>query len=148
MNYPYYDYEFSPDGLRFEFDSISDRKTIRKIIQYTPLPMNPSIYNLGFGDLKENGTIDDLVVSNNNDMEMVLATIVQTMLTFFELMPEKTVIILGSTQSRTRLYQIVIAKFMAEAEPVLKIRGIWNGEIEAFVAHKQYDAFLINLKNT
>ena len=100
----FYDFEGSPDALRFEFDSISPQKQISKVVEYTPLPQNLNVYNLGFGDKKEDDTIDDLVVSNNKDMELVLATIIQTMFKFFEARPDKTLIFLGSTESRTRLY--------------------------------------------
>ena len=58
----FYDFESSPDALRFEFNSISIQKQISKVVEYTPLPQNPYVYNLGFGDKKEDGTIDDLVV--------------------------------------------------------------------------------------
>ena len=142
----FYDFESSPDALRFEFDSISPQKQISKVVEYTPLPQNLNVYNLGFGDKKEDDTIDDLVVSNNKDMELVLATVIQTMFKFFEERPDKTLIFLGSTESRTRLYQMVIVKNIEEAEKVFQLRGITNGEIQNFVTGINYDAFLINLK--
>ena len=142
----FYDFESSPDALRFEFDSISPQKQISKVVEYTPLPQNLNVYNLGFGDKKEDDTIDDLVVSNNKDMEFVLATVIQTMFKFFEARPDKTLIFLGSTESRTRLYQMVIVKNIEEAEKVFQLRGITNGEIQNFVTGINYDAFLINLK--
>ena len=142
----FYDFESSPDALRFEFDSISPQRQISKVVEYTPLPQNTNVYNLGFGDKKEDGTIDDLVVSNNKDMELVLATVIQTMFKFFEERPDKTLIFLGSTESRTRLYQMVIVKNIEEAEKVFQLRGIINGEIQNFVIGINYDAFLINLK--
>jgi hypothetical protein len=145
---PTYNFESSPDALRFEFDSISPQKHIRKIVEYTPLPQNPNIYNLGFGDLQDDGSIDDLIVSDNNDTEMVLSTIVRTIISFFEYRPEKTVLFLGSTESRTRLYQIIISKYIDEAKDTFQIRGIRNNEVESFVKGVSYDAFLINLKIT
>jgi hypothetical protein len=146
MTSTFYNFESSPDALRFEFDSISPQKHIRKIVEYTPLPQNPNIYNLGFGDLQEDGSIDDLVVSDNNDTEMVLSTIVRTIFCFFEYRPEKTILFLGSTESRTRLYQIIISKYIDEAKDTFQIRGIRNNEVENFVKGLSYDAFLINLK--
>ena len=79
-------------------------------------------------------------------MELVLATVIQTMFKFFEARPDKTLIFLGSTESRTRLYQMVIVKNIEEAEKVFQLRGITNGEIQNFVTGINYDAFLINLK--
>ena len=146
MNRPFYDFETSEDTLRFEFDSVSPQKHIRKVVEYTPLPDNPRIYNLGFGDLREDGNIDDLIVSNNQDMEMILSTVVQTIFKFFELKPTNTIIFLGSTKSRTRLYQIVITKYLLEAADFLTVRGIRNGRAELFVENQNYEAFLINIK--
>jgi hypothetical protein len=70
MTNQYYNFESSADYLRFEFDSFSSEKQIRKVVEYTALSQNPTIYNLGFGDMKADGTIDDLIVSNNKDMEI------------------------------------------------------------------------------
>jgi hypothetical protein len=148
MKPTFYNFESSPDALRFEFDSVSPQKSIRKIVEYTPLPQNSNIYNLGFGDLQEDGSIDDLIVSDNNDTEMVLSTIVRTIFSFFENRPEKTVLFLGSTESRTRLYQIIISKYIDDAKDAFQIRGIRNNEVENFVKGVSYNAFLINLKIT
>lgn len=148
MTPTFYNFESSTDALRFEFDSVSPQKHIRKIVEYTPLPQNPNIYNLGFGDLQEDGSIDDLIVSDNNDTEMVLSTIVRTIFSFFEYRPEKTVLFLGSTESRTRLYQIIISKYIDEAKGTFQIRGIRNNQVENFVKGISYNAFLINLKIT
>ncbi len=146
MKIPCYDFESSPDGLRFEFDSISDRKKIRKVVEFTPLPQNPEIFNLGFGDMKTDGTIDDLIVSNNQDMEKVLATIILIIFEFFKTQTGKIILILGSTASRSRLYQIVIAKNITEMNDILLVKGIRNGEVEDFVSEVNYEGFFIKMK--
>ena len=146
MNVTCYNFESSSDALRFEFESLSPQKQIRKVVEYTPLPQNSNVYNLGFGDLKEDGTIDDLVVSDNKDMEKVLTTVIQTIFRFFESRPQNTILFLGSTESRTRLYQIVIAKNIDTMGDLLQIRGIRNAEVEEFVKGVNYEGFLINLK--
>ncbi|WP_440590452.1 DUF6934 family protein [Nibrella viscosa] len=61
-------------------------------------------------DVDENGAYSDLVISNNNDMPKVLATVAQTLVAFFRLRPTSSVIFRGSTPSRTRLYRMAIAK--------------------------------------
>ena len=148
MNVTCYNFESSSDALRFEFESLSPQKQIRKVVEYTPLPQNSNVYNLGFGDLKEDGTIDDLVVSDNKDMEKVLTTVIQTIFRFFESRPQNTILFLGSTESRTRLYQIVIAKSIDTMGNLLQIRGIRNAEVEEFVKGVNYEGFLINLKTS
>ncbi len=146
MNASFYDFETSSDNLRFEFDSIGIQKQIRKVVQYTPLTQNSDVFNLGFGDLKPDGSINDLVVSDNQDMEMVLSTVVQTLVCFFEFYPKKAVFFVGSTPSRTRLYQIIITKFLLEIEKSFYVRGIRNGEMSKFVSNLKYEAFLITVK--
>ena len=78
MTSDYYFFDTSSDFLRFEFDSIGPRGIIRKAVDYTPIPSTKNMYNLAFGDMQADGTIDDITVSNNSDMEMVLSTIAQT----------------------------------------------------------------------
>jgi hypothetical protein len=51
---------------------------IPKLVQYTPTNLK-DLYNLAFVDEnEENGEIDGLAVSNNEDSEQVLATVVTT----------------------------------------------------------------------
>ena len=98
LNKSFYPYQLSEDSLRFYFQSISDRKIIDKIVQYSPIPENETIYQLSFGDLQEDGKLDFLSVSDNNDTNMVLTTVIQTMFRFFELNPNKGVVLLGVTK--------------------------------------------------
>ena len=56
---------------RFIFESEGKQGKIIKIIQFTQLESNE--WNLGFGDLKD-GNIDDLIISNNDDIFKVIKT--------------------------------------------------------------------------
>ncbi|TAF97223.1 MAG: hypothetical protein EAZ32_16340 [Cytophagia bacterium] len=80
MQKPYYHFETSPDSLIYEFDSVSEHKTIHKVVIYEPL--EDDMYHLGFGDLTAEGKVDYKIVSANQDMDKVLMTVVQTMLLF------------------------------------------------------------------
>lgn len=142
-----YAFETSSDFLRFEFDSIGPRGIIRKAVIYSPLVLNPDVYNLGFGDLLADGEIDDEVVSDNGDMEIVLATVIQTLNRFFINRPAKGVAFTGSTKSRTRLYQILMTRSLPEAENAFYLYGIRNGVIEDFVVGLNYNAFLLYKRN-
>jgi hypothetical protein len=147
MKHDFYHFESSEDYLRFEFESVSLDRRIRKAVEFTQIPNNNEIWNLGFGDIQEDGTIDDLVVSNNGDMDKILATVIQTIIYFFTHRPKETVLFLGSTQSRTRLYKIVISKNINSISELFVVRGILNEEIIDFVPELNYEAFLINLKS-
>ncbi len=148
LNKPFYPYELSEDALRFDFFSISDSKKIHKVVQYSQVPDNDSIFQLSFGDLKSNNTLDFLTVSDNNDMNLILGTVVQTIFKFFERKPDKTIVFIGSTESRTRLYRIIINKLLDQMELYFNIIGIKeDGSQESFVKNQQYLAFLIFLKD-
>ena len=81
MDKPIYQLQSSSDSLQFVFESISQERIIRKAVAYILSDDNPDLYQLIFGDLKENGDIDILSASNNNDMKQVLTTVVDTLST-------------------------------------------------------------------
>jgi hypothetical protein len=148
LNKPFYPYQLSEDSLRFDFQSINNEKSIHKVVQYSPIPDNESIYQLSFGDLQDDGQLDFLSVSDNSDMNMVLTTVIQTMFRFFELNPEKGVVFIGSNETRTRLYRIIINKLLDKMELYFNIIGIKDdGEQQIFVRNESYLAFLIFLKD-
>jgi hypothetical protein len=141
-------YLFSSDNecLLFEFDSVSDRKTIKKVITYTPHFQNLKIFNLALGDLQDNGELSDLNVSNNSDMHKVIATVVCTMFHFFERYPDYMLHVKGSTLDRTRLYRIIIGREFQEAEKYFEIYGVIDSQVEAFIPNHAYSAFFIASK--
>ncbi len=51
MNYNKYDITKDESSAIFNFVSVGNKGRFRKAVAYTPTK-NPSIYNLGFGDLK------------------------------------------------------------------------------------------------
>jgi hypothetical protein len=145
MQKPYYHFETSPDSLIYEFDSVSEHKTIHKVVIYEPL--EDDMYHLGFGDLTVEGKVDYKIVSANQDMDKVLMTVVQTMLLFFDKYPDKKLVFVGSTESRTRLYRGIITKFIEIVELYLEVEGfVSNDEREPFRKNQEYQAFLISPK--
>lgn len=143
MTSDYYPVSASEDFLRFDFDSVGPRGIIRKAIIYSPLPSNPDVYNLGFGDLLADGGIDDLVVSDNGDMEDVLGTVARTIELFLRNYPTRKIFLTGSTDIRTRLYRIAIAKSLTIIADSFHILGIRNEGVEPFVKGVKYEGFLI-----
>ena len=70
---------------------------------------------MAFGDKDQNtGEINDNVISNNNDSEKVLATVVATLYAFTDRHPDAYIMAIGSTKSRTRLYRMGITKYLDE----------------------------------
>ena len=148
MNVEAYPFNANSDKLVFQFESVSNHKTIFKEVRYTLISDGePFIYNLFLGDYNLiDGTISDMTISNNQDMENILATVAQTMIEFLSLRPDCLILFTGSTQSRTRLYRIAISNYLNEFEDFFVVYGRINNEIEPFAANRAYDAFVITLK--
>ena len=146
MREPAYPLHASDDALVFDFESIGSTSVIQKRIVFSRFPGSTSVYNLALVDVRPDGALDDLSVSNNRDMRMVLATVVQALRIFFESRPRGTVFFTGSTPARTRLYRIAISLNQAEAEALFDIQGLIADDFETFRANRPYDAFVIRLR--
>ena len=48
---------------------------VKKQIVFMAFEQNPTVFNIGFGDVDENGNINDLVVTGNDDKQKILATV-------------------------------------------------------------------------
>lgn len=70
-----------------------------------------NIFNLGFGDLLPDGTVDDMANSNNGDIVAVLATVIDILKNFTIEFPEAEIYFSGSTEERTRLYARILRTY-------------------------------------
>lgn len=146
MNHPSYPFFEREDALRFDFESVSEHRSIQKRIEFSPMNV-PNLYNLAFGDLMPYGIIDDLTRSNNEDRDKILATVVQALLRFLGQYPDCFVFFRGSTAGRTRLYRVIIGRELDNACKLFDIYGIKPGPTtEPFRVNNEYIAFLITSK--
>jgi hypothetical protein len=142
MKLPAYQLKSSKTLTSYEFVSEGKKGFIQKRIQFT-LINKDEVYNLAFGDKNPaTGDIDDLAISDNGDSEKVLATIVSAVYAFAEKKPNAWIFAVGSTPSRTRLYQTGIGKYYNGLTEEFEIFGQLNGEWETFETGKIYTAFL------
>lgn len=148
MDHPFYDFKPNEEFLWFEFESVSSKKLVKKIVAYSTISSNPDFYSLSLVDAFSDGSYSHTSITNNDDLPMVMATVIRTILVFFEKYPEKKVYIEGSTPERTRLYRIIIAKEINKIRDLFHIFGISNGKIEIFKPNGDYKSFVISLKNT
>jgi len=148
MNLEKYPIKTNAGYLDFEFDSEGPNGIIKKVVRFSPQNSNGVTYfNLGFGDLDpRTGEINDLSKSNNNDRDKILATVAATVLVFTEHFPDVMVYAQGSTQARTRLYQMGIASNWEEINNLLYVYGFIKGEWTEFRSDTNYDAFLVMRK--
>ena len=68
-----------------------------------------------------------------------MATVIQTLLYFFDIYPEAYVLFSGSTPERTRLYQIIIARELTYAAATFSFWGMdEDGVLHPFAKNKLY----------
>ncbi|TAF72963.1 MAG: hypothetical protein EAZ53_14335 [Bacteroidetes bacterium] len=125
-------YKLSSDDskLVFSFFSIGKRGIIPKVVVYEPI--DDMVFNLAFGDFNiETKTLDDLIVSNNGDTRKVLSTVINTLYYFFENHPNALVLLKGSTELRTKLYQRIIKTYKSDFDNKFVITGMLS-EVDKF----------------
>ena len=146
MNYN--NYEFRSNRLLdiFEFTSIGRNGSIKKIVYFSETALK-GFYNMGFGDTDPaTGKINDKAVTNNGDIEMVLATLTSILLVFTNKYPEAWIYMEGATESRTRLYRIVISSHLTEIKKYFHVFGLKKNTWQKFRKNNKYSAFLIKRK--
>lgn len=133
------------DYISYRFLSIGTMGTIKKDVTFKSVGLN--IYFLTFGDKNElTGKLDDRVISNNGDRDKVLATVAEITLDFLAHHQDATVIAVGNTPGRSRLYQMSINSKWQEIREVYCVEGYFNNDWEDFQPGKYYEAFSIKLK--
>ncbi len=149
MTEPPYPFLVSNNALDYSFESVSDSKIVNKAIAFQMFPGNPIFYNMALVDVDDTGKINDLAISNNQDMARVLATVLNALLTFFGKYPNKLVHFKGSDEEgfRIRLYRIVIARELSKANELSEIYGqLSTGSYEYFQPNRPYIAFIFQLR--
>lgn len=136
------------DVFVYSFVSEGPRGSIKKVVRFDRIKdLGSNVYNLVFGDLnEENGRLDDKVVSDNGDQLKVMHTVATAVMEFFNRRPTAFIIIKGSTSSRTRLYQMRIAGFLAEVTRYVEILGEHRGDWLPFQMGVNYERFLVYKK--
>lgn len=147
MNLPRYEYLPSEDFTDYEFYSNGPNGQIKKIITFSIVQEYPFlIYNLAFGDVDENGEINDAVTSNNEDRDKVLATVANSIHDFCSKHGNHLIFAQGSNTVRTRLYQMSISRNLEEISKDFDIKGLTGDGWEPFTKNVNYKAFLTNRK--
>jgi len=81
-----------------------------KLVDFSPT-RTKNLYNLGFGDLLPDGSLNHTVNSNNGDIIKVLATVVQIVRDFTQQFPEIKIFFSGSTDERTKMYARILRMY-------------------------------------
>lgn len=145
MHLSYYPYKIGDDFRSYEFISVGPNGNIKKRVHFSWFA--PNVYNLGFGDLDFiTGEIDDMAITNNNDSKKVLITVARIVHDFIVTHKEISIIAIGNSSSRNRLYRIGITVNWDAINTEFDILGFSNGTWERFEKQKNYDGFLIRQK--
>lgn len=141
MHLEHYQYRTNEQSIDYEFESIGPIKKILKVARFTKI--GEDLYNFGFGDVDPtNGNISDIVVSNNRDGDKVLATVANIIENFFITYPNTEVFIKGTSDARTRKYQMAISKYIVEISHSLEILGYFKGDWVPFKKGINFQAFV------
>ena len=121
-----YPFKKHPESFYYEFISVGPKGSIKKVVEFFKLQdLNAEIFNLAFGDWdEESNRIIDLSISNNADKEKVLSTVAATVVDFIKDHSYAIIVAIGSTLSRTRLYQMGIDKVLTEICQKFEVQDI------------------------
>ncbi len=124
MRYEKYDNVItSSDKLEFQFESEVPKGRVKKVVQFVQ-SQNEDIYNLAFGNLNKDGTIDDETTNDNKDRNKILATVAATVYEFTSKYPDKNIFFCGTTTERTRLYRMALTVNLEELKKDFIIYGV------------------------
>ena len=139
-----YEVNFDASRTVYEFYSEGPKGRIRKKVSYSE--MDNDIFNLSFGDVFEARKPDDTRRSDNGDKDKVLMTVAHTVFKFLDAYPGSRIYFEGSTASRTRLYQMEIAKWWNEISLGFDVQGRDQEDWVPFERNRNFTVFLIGKK--
>lgn len=116
-----------------------------KIVLFVPTAI-PDSYTVILGDLQNDGSVDVVGTSGNGNTELILATVAKAIAFFLSDHPEAEVLIEGSTQARTRLYQIAIVRELRDIGSYFDIYGLTTDGYEVFQQGRSYLSFTVSIK--
>lgn len=128
-----------------DFKSLGKNGAIAKRITFTATELD-NVYNLAFGDINEDGEIDDYNISDNGDRNKILATIVNVVDDYTKKYPNRWIIFRGSTKERTRLYRMAIGINLEELAVKFDIYAVCQEDLMPFAKNMEINAFLIKRK--
>ena len=146
MKYEIYDdLKVTDDYTLFDFLSVGRNGFIPKRIEFTPTEI-ANIVNLAFGDVDEEGEINDYSISDNGDRNKILATVAFATDLYLTKYPERWVYFKGSTQERTRLYRMAIGLNLNELASKFDIYAEQSDGFVPFEKNMEVKGLLIRKK--
>jgi hypothetical protein len=142
-NYP--SFHIADDLSVFDFYSVGKKGKVPKRVVFMRT-QTTGVYNLAFGDINENGEIDDIKISDNGDRNKILATVAKAVGQYTIRYPGRWILFSGSTSQRSRLYRMAIGINWEELRSNFNIYGQIGDEFIPFYKNMPAIAFLIKKK--
>ncbi len=111
------------NSTRYEFESVGPKGIIKKCVEITALKRK-NTFNIGFGDMRSDSTIDDKSETNNKDLIRVFATVLAIMKDFMLNNPTAILYFSGSTDQRTAIYHYILKRNFTFINNEYSITGI------------------------
>jgi len=147
MNLKRYPYFTTNNFQEYSFYSEGPKGSIKKVVKFMKAQNDPIVYNLGFGDEDPlTGLVNDVVVTDNKDRDIILATVANTINNFCDRHGNHYIYAEGSTAARTRLYQMGISRLWKEISLGFDVYGLKDGSFYDFQLNVNYEAFLVRRK--
>lgn len=142
--------ENADDYSEFKFISKGPKGDVVKLVIFKKYPLL-NLYNLSLVDVISDTPkiISDSTFSNNNDLRMILATVVQILIEYTSIFPDRAIFFQGSDEEgrRRMLYHRAISEYYSMLEQYFYIEGITSEyAIEPFNSTGSYEAFLVKRK--
>jgi len=109
------------------FDTIlrsGEKVRLGVIIAQTPHPLMKNVYNLAFGPMRKDGSVNDKVRLSHRDHSKVFSTVALEVLSFLIEHPDKYVGINGSDYVRAHMYYRCIRNNFENLSTIFTIQGI------------------------
>ncbi|MCC6725878.1 MAG: hypothetical protein IT258_15325 [Saprospiraceae bacterium] len=141
-----YDFKLSEDKIRYEFTSTGPKGRIGKAVLFEMIA--EEVWNLSFGDLSADGDFDDSIVTDNNDMRIVLQSLANIIHDFFDQHPNCEVFIDPVDNRRKLLYNRIFQEKHVEIQSIFEVSGVLKQPLrrEGYSHQITYDCFLVKRK--
>jgi hypothetical protein len=135
------------DLENFVFVSEGKHGRILKGVSFMPTG-SPTIFNMVFGDIEPDKKLNHFAVSNNGDRNKILATLARIIIVYTDKYPNRSILLIGSTIARNRLYRMAISLNLEELSEKFEIeaRENENSEFVPFQKNITATSFLIKRK--
>ena len=141
----HYPYIATQKNTIFFFESVGSQGNIVKAVVFELTKKGK--WNLGFGDMRDDYTVDDKIISNNQDVFKVISTVAKIAYAFIETYPDRTLTIVPVDEKRKILYNRVFQRHFEDIDKQFEVVGTIKDYDEPYSIDKIYDEFTLKYKN-